>query len=213
MFSRIYDNSCDLVRNEELDFLDIVTNMETHRDLVHLAAEHQIPVICQKPMAASLSDSESMVQACADRGVPFYIHENWRWQRPIRALSEVLQSGEVGRPFRARIRMVSGFRVFENQPFLRELDRFLLTDIGSHILDVARFLFGEPRTLYCRTQRIQRDIRGEDLATVMMEMASGATVVCEWVIPAPRCRRMIFRRLSPSSKPRAGPWNSLRTIG
>jgi hypothetical protein len=30
---RIYDNPCDLVRNEELDF-DIVTNMETHRDLV-----------------------------------------------------------------------------------------------------------------------------------------------------------------------------------
>lgn len=180
---RIYDNPCDLVRNEELDFLDIVTNMETHRDLVHLAAEHKIPVICQKPMAASVSDSESMVQACADRGVPFYIHENWRWQRPIRALAEVLESGEVGRPFRARIRMVSGFPVFENQPFLRELDRFLLTDIGSHILDVARFLFGEPRTLYCRTQRIQRDIRGEDLATVMMEMAGGATVVCEMGYP------------------------------
>jgi len=180
---RVYDDVHELVRHEEIDFLDIVTNSETHSELVHLAAEHRIPVICQKPMAASLSDSESMVAACSASGVPFYIHENWRWQRPIRELWEVLQSGEVGRPFRARIRMASGFRVFDNQPFLRELERFLLVDIGSHILDVARFLFGEPRTLYCRTQRIQSEIRGEDVATVMLEMASGTTVTCELGYP------------------------------
>lgn len=179
----VYDNPCELVRNEDLDFLDIVTNAETHRDLVYLAAENRVPVICQKPMAPSLGDARDMVQTCTENGVPFFIHENWRWQTPIRALWQVLQSGEVGQPFRARIRMVSGFPVFANQPFLRDLERFLLVDMGSHILDVVRFLFGEPRTLYCRTRRIQTGIRGEDVGTILLEMASRATILVELGYP------------------------------
>jgi predicted dehydrogenase len=51
--------------------------------------------------------------------------------------------------------------------------------MGSHILDVARFLFGEARLLYCQTSRIHQDIQGEDVATVMMRMGDDVTVVCE----------------------------------
>jgi predicted dehydrogenase len=58
-----------------------------------------------------------------------------------------MESGKIGIPFRARIDMISGFPLFENQPFLRELEQYILTDLGSHILDVARFLFGEAQSL------------------------------------------------------------------
>jgi hypothetical protein len=34
-----------------------------------------------------------MVEACAQRGVPLFVHENWRWQRPIRELSRILKVG------------------------------------------------------------------------------------------------------------------------
>jgi predicted dehydrogenase len=50
--------------------------------------------------------------------------------------------------------------------------------MGSHILDIARFLFGEAEVLFCQTSRVHRDIRGEDVATVLMRMVSGTTVVC-----------------------------------
>ncbi len=71
---------------------------------------------------------------------------------------------------RARIDYANSFPVFDNQPFLKELDHFILTDIGTHILDVARFLFGEASSVRCQTRRMRRDIAGEDVATVMMEM-------------------------------------------
>jgi predicted dehydrogenase len=129
-------------------------------------------------MAPTLALAEAMVAACQSTGVPLAIHENWRWQTPIRELKRALDSGVIGRVFRARIDYCNSFPVFDNQPFLKDLEQFILTDIGSHILDVARFLFGEVRTLYCRTQRVHRDIKGEDLATVMMGMQSGATVTC-----------------------------------
>jgi predicted dehydrogenase len=108
-----------------------------------------------------------------------FVHENWRWQTPIRQVKRALDARQIGDVFRARIHYCSSFPVFENQPFLKELEQFILTDMGSHILDVARFLFGEARSLYCQTHRVHSDIKGEDVATVMMEMSSGATVVCE----------------------------------
>jgi len=40
-------------------------------------------------------------------------------------------------------------------------------------------LFGDAHTVFCRTSRVRKDIRGEDVATVMLGMDSGATVTCE----------------------------------
>jgi predicted dehydrogenase len=175
----VYDDPEELLLNEQLDFVDVITNVETHSQFVHLVAAHGLPVICQKPMATALNQAKEMLRACQDAGVPLFIHENWRWQTPIRRFKAALDSGEIGQPFRARIHYCSSFPVFDNQPFLKELERFILTDMGSHILDVARFLFGEATSLYCQTHRVHPDIQGEDVATAMMQMGDQVTVLCE----------------------------------
>ena len=175
----VYDDPTRLIQSEKPDFLDIITDVATHRHFVELAASHRVPVICQKPLAPALADARAMLEACRRAGVPLFVHENWRWQTPLRELKRVLDTGVVGRVFRARVTYSNSFPVFDNQPFLRELDQFILTDIGTHILDSTRMLFGEARTLFCRTTRVHPDIRGEDVATVMLGMVSGATVTCE----------------------------------
>lgn len=177
--SHSYDNVEALFDKEKLDFIDIITDVHTHSTLVHMAAEHGIPVICQKPMGASLEISQGMVKACHEADVPFFIHENWRWQTPIRAFKHLLNEGLIGKPFRARIHYVNSFPVFINQPTLKEFEQFALIDMGTHILDTARFLFGEASSLYCQIHQITPSIKGEDVATVMMAMGNGMTVTCE----------------------------------
>ena len=175
----IYDDAQEMIRSEQLDFIDIISDVTSHSSLVHLAAANGLPVICQKPMATTLAEAAEMVRVCENAAVPFFVHENWRWQTPIREVKNELERGTIGKPFRARLHFCSSFPVFDNQPFLKELEQFILTDIGSHILDVARFLFGEAGTLYCQTHRIHLEIKGEDVATVMMTMDGGMTVTCE----------------------------------
>jgi predicted dehydrogenase len=175
----VYRDAEAMLAKERPDFVDIITDVDTHQRFVGLAAAHRVAAICQKPMAPDLATAEAMVQTCREAGVPFMVHENWRWQPAIRETKRALAEGGAGRPFRARITFSSSFPVFDRQPFLAQLERFILTDIGSHILDVARFLFGEARSLYCQTRRINPSIAGEDVATVMMEMGDGVTVVCE----------------------------------
>jgi predicted dehydrogenase len=175
----VYDDPREMLEKERLDFVDCITAVDTHSTLVHLAAEHQLPVICQKPLAPSLEVARQMAEACRRGGVPLLVHENFRWQTPIRHLKTVLDEGRIGPVFRGRIQYANSFPVFDNQPFLKNLKQFILTDMGTHILDVARFLFGEAEALFCRTQRVHRDIQGEDVATVMMGMAGEATITCE----------------------------------
>lgn len=172
----VYYDPAELLARERLDFVDIVTDVASHASLARLAAKHGVAAICQKPMAASLREAEGMVEFCRQRRAPLFIHENFRWQAPLRALRAELDRGAIGRPFRARIDFISGFPVFDNQPFLAGLEQFIIADVGSHTLDLARFLFGEAASVYCRTQRIHKKIKGEDVATVVLEMRSGAHV-------------------------------------
>lgn len=161
-----------------LDFVDIITDVDSHPRLVSLAARHGLPVICQKPMAPTLEQARAMARECQEANVPLWVHENWRWQRPIQEMKKEVESGVAGRIFRARIEMVTGYEVFKNQPFFRELEQFLIADLGSHIFDVARFLLGEARSVYCCTQRIHANIKGEDVVTALFEHEEGAVSVC-----------------------------------
>ncbi len=175
----VYEDAGQMVRTEKIDVLDIVASVEAHAPLVRLAAERRLPVICQKPLATTLAEAEQMVAVCREAGVPLLVHENARWYNTIREVKKVLDQETIGAPFRARIEYNNGYPVFDNQPFLKELDQFILADMGSHVLDVARFLFGEARSLYCQVRRVHEGIRGEDVATVVMNMTRGTTVTCE----------------------------------
>src|ERR1700712_17101 len=125
----VYDDPQALLDQEQLDFVDIITDVDTHSRFVELVAARGLPVICQKPMAPTLAIAERMLAPTSAAGVPFFIHQNWRWQAASRQLKRVLDSGQIGRPFRARVDMITGFPVFANQPFLKELDQFILTDM------------------------------------------------------------------------------------
>ncbi len=175
---KVYDDAYALLQSEPIDFIDIVSSVESHYDLVTLAVQKRIPVICQKPLTKTWEQAESLVRMCHEAKVPLFVHENFRWQEPVMAVKRVLDSGVLGQVFRARIDFISAFPVFDNQPALKRMNPFILMDVGTHILDTARFLFGEAGQVYCQTQRIHADIAGEDVATVTLTMRSGASVSC-----------------------------------
>jgi len=115
----------ELFRTAHPDVVDVITGPETHRDLVELAARHGIPVICQKPLAHDFETAREMVRICSEAKVPFFVHENWRWQRPLREVKKVLDSGLIGKPFRARVDFSSSL--------------YLQSPCSSHFLFIERY--------------------------------------------------------------------------
>ncbi|MEO5582499.1 MAG: Gfo/Idh/MocA family oxidoreductase, partial [Saprospiraceae bacterium] len=96
---RIYDTIEQLLNEELLDFVDIISDVDTHASFTDAAAKKGIAVICQKPMAPKLSQAMVMVNECKRTNVPFFIHENWRWQSPIRKVKELLETNVIGKRF------------------------------------------------------------------------------------------------------------------
>lgn len=172
----VYDDPEELLTREQIDFVDIITDVGSHERLVKLAADHGRAAICQKPLAPTLAAAESMVSACRDAGVPLLVHENWRWQPQIRAFAETLARVDIGRRWRAHINYWSSFPCFTFQPFLKELEQFILTDIGTHILDTMRLLFGEAESVYALAHSVSAGIRGEDAVSALFRMRGGMTV-------------------------------------
>jgi predicted dehydrogenase len=178
-----YVDAEEMFAREQLDFVDIATTLPSHRVLVEMAARHGVPVICQKPFAATLEDGWAMVAACAAAQVPLMVHENFRWQSPALAVKAALDSGRIGTPFWSRISFRSGYDVIAGQPYLAEGKRFIIEDLGIHILDLARYFFGEARSISATTQRVNPAIRGEDVATMLLTHRNGVTAVvdCSYV--------------------------------
>jgi D-apiose dehydrogenase len=179
VIERAYSDAAEMIATERLDFVDIATTVRSHRPLVEMAARAGIAVICQKPFASTLDDAKAMVLACEKANVTLMVHENFRWQPAIQAVGSALESGAIGKPFWGRVSFRSAFDVFSGQPYLAEGDRFIVEDLGIHVLDIARFLFGDVRQLTASTTRVNPSIKGEDVATMLLRHASGMTSVVD----------------------------------
>jgi D-apiose dehydrogenase len=180
-----YGDAATMLDGENVDFVDIATTMESHVMLVGMAAARRLPTIVQKPLAPSWQDCVTVVETCRAAGVPFMVHENTRFLTPVRRAREVIDSGVIGKPTWARIAFRTGHNIYGKQPYLAHVDRFVILDLGVHMLDIARFLMGEVTRLYCQAQSVKPGISGEDMATIVLAHAGGATTVVECSYASP----------------------------
>jgi predicted dehydrogenase len=167
---RQYGDAEEMVRSEALDFLDVVVGPEAHPQFVLLAARHGLHVICQKPMAPDYPTCLRMVETCRNAGTMFLVHENYRWQAPMRRVKELLDAGRIGRPFRAHLQFGHGdLSFFERQPYLFTQPHFALYDMGPHLLDLPRWFFGEPCRVFAHEFRMHPRFAGEDIVSIILE--------------------------------------------
>jgi predicted dehydrogenase len=168
----IYRSADEMFDREPLDFVDIVTRVETHLPLVRLAVQRKIPVICQKPIATDWPTAVEIVDTAESAGVPLMIHENWRWQAWYRVAHEMIVRADIGRPigygFRTRTRDGMGDEPYAKQPYFRQLHRLLIDETLVHHIDTARFLFGEISSVYAQASRRNRNVAAEDQAILVL---------------------------------------------
>ena len=168
-----------MFREHQLGLVDIATRMETHRGLVELAIRNRVPTIVQKPFAPVLAECIAMTSVAKAAGVFLAVHENFRFQTPIREAVKVLHSGAIGNPSWSRISFRTGYDIYKGQPYLMNEERFAIIDVGVHVLDLARVFLGEVEHVSAEIQRRNPRVRGEDTATMLLKHRSGAVSVVE----------------------------------
>ena len=168
-----------VLQSGRFDFVDICTTMETHEALVGLAVGAGVPVIVQKPFAPDIATCLRIEAAARRAGVPVMLHENFRFQKIFRRLREILGSGEIGEVTFGRLNWRNDIDVYTNQPYLLQTERFMIMDVGIHMLDLARFLLGDAHAVSCFNQSVKEGLAGEDAATMLLRHENKAVSVID----------------------------------
>jgi predicted dehydrogenase len=163
---RAYRSAEEMLQSEDLDFVDIVTRSTTHLELISIAAERGLAIICQKPMAPDWETARRMVEVAETHRVRMMIHDNWRWQSWYRAAGAMIARGDIGTPraygFRCRLKDGVGDEPYPRQAYFRQLQRFMIDEVLVHHIDTARFLFGDIASVYAEGATRNPHLLGED---------------------------------------------------
>ena len=180
----VYQEAEAMFAAEAIDALDVASPRQTHAGWVEAAAARGIDVLCQKPMTPTLAESEALVRRVAGKA-RLMAHENWRFRPWYRELKRWIAAGELGELLLARMSMLTsgllpdaaGHRPsLERQPFMQHEERLMIAEVLIHHLDVMRFLCGELRVVGARAAHTLADVRGDTVAAIFLETASGAPV-------------------------------------
>jgi 1,5-anhydro-D-fructose reductase (1,5-anhydro-D-mannitol-forming) len=134
-----------LVGDPDVDAVYISTTNELHCEQAIAAARAGKHILCEKPLAITLSDAHAMVRAARDAGVVMGTNHHLRNAASHRAMRDAIAAGRIGTPLSARV-----FHAVYLPPHLQgwRLDRpdaggGVILDITVHDADTLRFVLGD----------------------------------------------------------------------
>jgi predicted dehydrogenase len=206
-YKKTYDNARDLVNDPEVDVVDLCTPPYAHSEIAIQAFESGKHVICEKPLARTGKEAHAMLQAGEKAGVKHMTAFNYRFIPAVRFAKKLIVEGFVGRVFSFRgayLNIEVGDLGYINPEF--PLDWHFknetagygaLSDLGSHILDLARFLVGEISAVSGATATYVKErplpdspnqkgrVEVDDSTIAAVKFANGAlgTIEASWMAP------------------------------
>lgn len=148
----VFDSWQEMLADPALEILDIAIPPDKQLEVVAEAVKHPNikGILCQKPIAMSLSEAREIERLCREAGVAAAVNSNMRYDQSMRALKYVLEEGLLGEPVLGTIEMRA---IPHWQTFLEEYDKLEIFGMGIHHVDIFRYLFGDPQeiTAVCRT--------------------------------------------------------------
>jgi predicted dehydrogenase len=142
----------DLVADPSLDIIDNVGPNFLHAEPCIQAARAGKHVVCEKPLARTAKEAKDMLDAVNGSSVKHMCGFNYRFVPAIRLAKEMIEAGELGDIYHFRARYLQEWIMDPDLVQTWRLKKELagsgaLGDLGSHIVDLARFLVGEPASV------------------------------------------------------------------
>ena len=173
---RAYDNVEGLVRDPGVEAVYVSTPVDQHCPNTLAAAARGKHVLCEKPLALSVAQGEAMRRACRDAGVSFMTCYYQRFSARHRKIKEIIERGDVGRVTAVRWnfsgRYPSGREIWQHDPARAGGGPF--TDLGTHGVDLMRFLVGEIVAVAAFVDTLVESYDVEDTASALLKFANGA---------------------------------------
>ncbi|MGG4266035.1 Gfo/Idh/MocA family protein [Peribacillus simplex] len=182
----------------EVDAVTIATPNKFHAEISIAALQSGVHVLCEKPMAITTEECKAITEAANISGKVLSTAYHYRFMKEAQAAKKMIQAGEIGEPYVARVqairrRKVPGWGVFTS----KELQGGgSVIDYGCHLLDLALWLMDDPEPIeivgstynYVSKGVDQVNLWGnfdasvfevDDHATAYIKFANGASLLFE----------------------------------
>jgi len=173
----IVDSAAELwERADGLDLAVIASPNKTHVPLAMEALAAGLPVVVDKPLAATSADARRLVDEARRRGLLLSVFQNRRWDGDFLTLRRLIAEGELGDVHRFESRF-ERWRPAPKPGWRERGDPAeaggVLFDLGSHLIDQARVLFGPVARVYAEVDRRREHVEADDDAFLALTHASG----------------------------------------
>jgi predicted dehydrogenase len=160
----------EVVERDDIQVIDIGSPGNTHAEIAIAAAKAGKHIICEKPLANSLEEAKAMVQAAREARVTTLCNYNYRRVPAVRLAKKLIESGALGEIRHYRGTYLQDWITDPNFPLVWRLRKEIagagaLGDIGSHTIDLCRYLVGEVTRVTALTKTFikQRPLPAEDM--------------------------------------------------
>lgn len=170
-----------MIEEAELDAVVIASPTTTHAELAGAAIARGLPLLVEKPLAATVEEGIALVEAARAGDVPLQVGHVERFNPAVLELGRRIEKGWVGTIYSITSRRAGPFPA-------RIRDVGVTIDLATHDADIISWVAGErPTRVYAETaQRLHAT--NEDLLFGLLHFPSGATGMLDvnWLTPAKR---------------------------
>jgi scyllo-inositol 2-dehydrogenase (NADP+) len=186
----VYPTAEALLANpSQPDLVVVAAPNRAHVPLGLAALEAGLPVVIDKPMAPSVAEAERLLAASRRTGKLLTVFQNRRWDNDFLTTRQLITQDVLG----PVVRLESRFERFrpETRPNAwreraePEEAGGLLFDLGAHLIDQARVLFGRPASVYAEADVRRPGAVVDDDSFVALRFPGGA-VAHLWMSVVPR---------------------------
>ncbi|WP_329620312.1 Gfo/Idh/MocA family oxidoreductase [Streptomyces sp. NBC_01255] len=141
-----------LIARDDVQLVDVCTPGDSHAEIAVAALEAGKHVLCEKPLANSVAEAETMAAAAAAaaaRGQIAMVGFNYRRVPALSYARQLVADGRLGELRHVRVTYLQDWLVDRGFPLTWRLEREhagsgALGDLGAHAVDLAQYLVGEP---------------------------------------------------------------------
>ncbi len=172
---KFYSDFRELLVREKLDAVHVVTPEASHRAPVVEAARKGIHIMVEKPLATSLKDADSMIEATRKNGVILMVGHVLRWDARYAMVKDYIDRGDVGEigtifARRSVSRTLAPIFLRRSTPVMQ---------LGVHDIDLILWYTGSRvRQVYSRSARFF-DYKHPDMTACVLDLESGAHAVIQ----------------------------------
>jgi predicted dehydrogenase len=182
----VYASLEELLANESLDAMFIVTSNQYHCPMAMTAFDHGLHVLCEKPLAMNYTEAIQMAKAAEKASVKTMVPFTYRFMPTARYLKELIEQGYIGMPYHLNMRYYTGYARDGKYMWRFDLDESgsgVVGDLGTHWLYLADWFYGEVKAVSAMLgHHVSRDPRpdgkpyevADDSAVMMLEFENGA---------------------------------------